>query len=57
MGKDGYIILTDFGLSKRIGENQLALTFCGTIDYLAPEIIKGEGGDFIIDWWALGILT
>jgi serine/threonine protein kinase len=38
-GKDGYLKLTDFGLSKRTDINELNKTFVGTASYLAPEII------------------
>ena len=57
---DGHIKLTDFGLSKRIvdteGNMHRTDSFCGTDEYLAPELIKGNKYGFSIDWWALGIL-
>jgi serum/glucocorticoid-regulated kinase 2 len=55
--EDGYIALTDFGLAKTLKEDELAQSFCGTPDYLAPEIIQEVGHSFPVDWWALGILT
>jgi serum/glucocorticoid-regulated kinase 2 len=39
MGEDGYICLTDFGLAKILEQNELAHSFCGTPEYLAPEIL------------------
>lgn len=39
MGTDGYIKLSDFGLSK---EADTSKTFCGTADYLAPEMVSGK---------------
>ena len=54
----GHIKLTDFGLSKTIELNMdnKAYTICGTLQYLAPEIIKGEGYNESVDWWSLGII-
>ncbi|XP_054282933.1 cAMP-dependent protein kinase catalytic subunit alpha-like [Macrosteles quadrilineatus] len=49
----GYIKLTDFGLSKLVP--QRTYTFCGTPDYIAPEIILGQGYGMGVDWWALGV--
>jgi serum/glucocorticoid-regulated kinase 2 len=52
----GYAVLTDFGLAKFIGSSDKALTFCGTPEYLAPEVILGKGHNRPADWWAFGIL-
>ena len=41
---DGYIKLADFGLAKMLGE-QVANSFCGTPEYLSPEMINGSGHD------------
>jgi serum/glucocorticoid-regulated kinase 2 len=57
LDQDGYICLTDFGLAKILQDNQQALSFCGTPEYLAPEILNEKGHSFPVDWWALGILT
>lgn len=48
----GHIVLTDFGLSKElpmIGDDQRAYSFCGTIEYMAPEVVKGgtQGHDIV----------
>jgi len=53
---DGHVCLTDFGLSKEMEPDNKAHTFCGTPEYLAPEIVAGTGHDKAVDWWALGIL-
>ena len=57
LGPDGHIKVTDFGLSKIgvIGENS-TYSFCGTPEYLAPEVIKGNGHTKTIDWWSLGLV-
>ena len=55
--KDGYILLADFGLATKVDEKKkLAWSFCGTPEYLAPEMLTGEGHDHTVDWWTLGIL-
>jgi serine/threonine protein kinase len=57
MDQDGYIRLTDFGLSKSIELSEDAYTYCGTPEYLAPEMINRAGHNMEVDWWTLGILT
>ena len=52
---DGYIKLTDFGLSKEnINDMYSAHSFCGTPEYFAPEMITKIGHGMPVDWWALG---
>ncbi|CAH1981370.1 unnamed protein product [Acanthoscelides obtectus] len=60
--ESGHIVLTDFGLSKGLeGEqgDRRAYSFCGTIEYMAPEVVKGgtQGHDIAVDWWSVGVLT
>jgi serine/threonine protein kinase len=51
---DGHIKFIDFGFAKVIDDR--TYTLCGTPEYLAPEVIKGEGASFASDWWAYGVL-
>ncbi|XP_066254452.1 ribosomal protein S6 kinase alpha-5-like isoform X1 [Euwallacea similis] len=60
--ESGHIVLTDFGLSKELSRGdgeQRAYSFCGTIEYMAPEVVKGDtqGHDIAVDWWSVGVLT
>lgn len=56
LGEDGYVYLTDFGLSRILARDEIATSFWGTAEYLAPEMVTSTGHNFGIDWWALGIL-
>ena len=54
---DGFARLTDFGLSKEgVFGNDKTHTFCGTPEYLAPEVLHQEGYNQMVDWWSLGCL-
>ena len=55
--KEGYIKMVDFGFSKHIDAGRKTWTFCGTPEYVAPEIILNKGHDRAVDFWSLGILT
>merc|ERR1719204_2354831 len=50
----GYLKVTDFGFAKVVMDT--TYTLCGTPDYLAPEIVSGQGHGRGVDWWTLGIL-
>ncbi|XP_070846007.1 cGMP-dependent protein kinase 1-like isoform X3 [Chaetodon trifascialis] len=52
----GYAKLVDFGFAKKIGVCKKTWTFCGTPEYVAPEIILNKGHDVSADYWSLGIL-
>jgi len=52
---EGYAVLTDFGLSKdNLVGKQLTNSFCGTVEYIAPEIIKKQSYGKACDWWSFG---
>ena len=54
---DGYLKITDFGLAKIHNKSQgNANTFCGTPEYISPEMIQDTGYDHCTDWWSLGII-
>mmetsp|Transcript_15038 Transcript_15038/g.21077 ORF Transcript_15038/g.21077 Transcript_15038/m.21077 type:complete len:1067 (+) Transcript_15038:189-3389(+) len=54
---DGHIALTDFGFAKTdIDTDSKTRSFCGTIDYMAPEVIQKTGHGQGADWWALGVV-
>jgi len=56
--EDGHICMTDFGISKEglVSDNDKTVTFCGTPEYLAPEILQGKSYGKPVDWWSFGTL-
>jgi serine/threonine protein kinase len=53
----GHALLTDFGLSKQnMGVNTVSNSFCGSVAYLAPEMLRRAGHTKSIDWYLLGVL-
>eukprot|EP00123_Amoebidium_parasiticum_P013457 comp21966_c0_seq1/m.31694 comp21966_c0_seq1/g.31694 ORF comp21966_c0_seq1/g.31694 comp21966_c0_seq1/m.31694 type:complete len:544 (-) comp21966_c0_seq1:330-1961(-) len=57
LDEKGHIKVIDFGFAKQVDEHGMTYTFCGTPDYLAPEIISGKGYNKLADYWALGVFT
>ena len=53
---DGYVKLIDFGMCKTHLTDSKTSTFCGTLEYMAPEIYANFSYSFAVDYWALGIL-
>jgi len=54
---DGHALLTDFGLSKTgMGATDKSTSFCGSVAYLAPEMLRKQGHTKSIDWYLLGVL-
>lgn len=57
LDNEGYIKLTDFGLSKEgINDNTSAKSFCGSLAYLAPEVLNRQGHGKSVDWYLFGVL-
>ncbi|XP_038817689.1 ribosomal protein S6 kinase-related protein-like [Salvelinus namaycush] len=56
LSDQGHLRLTDFGLSRRLERGSRAFTICGTIQYMAPEVLSGGPYSHAADWWSLGVL-
>ena len=54
----GYIKLTDFGLCKLVTNENIneKYTICGTLSYIAPEILMGKSYDYSVDWFSFGVV-
>lgn len=57
LDSEGHVVLTDFGLCKEgVAVGGIMHTFCGTPEYLAPEVLKGKPYSPAVDWWGLGVV-
>uniref|UniRef100_A0A673WTS9 protein kinase C n=1 Tax=Salmo trutta TaxID=8032 RepID=A0A673WTS9_SALTR len=57
MDADGYVRIADFGLCKEgMGHGDRTSTFCGTPEFLAPEVLTDSNYTRCVDWWGLGVL-
>ena len=50
------ICTTDFGLSKEAVDEKKTFSFCGTVEYMAPEVVNRKGHGTTADWWSFGVL-
>mmetsp|Transcript_20813 Transcript_20813/g.27068 ORF Transcript_20813/g.27068 Transcript_20813/m.27068 type:complete len:216 (-) Transcript_20813:172-819(-) len=57
LDSNGYLKICDFGFAVRLGLGQKTYTLCGTVEYLAPELLIGKGHNRGVDWWAFGVLV
>jgi len=53
---EGHALLTDFGLSKEGMNTNISKSFCGSVAYLAPEMLQRSGHDRSVDWYLLGVM-
>merc|ERR1711970_1284290 len=56
LDSQGYVKLVDFGFAKKLQVGRKTWTFCGTPEYVAPEVILNKGHDISADYWSLGVL-
>ena len=57
LDREGYVKIADFGLCKEgMGHGTRTSTFCGTPEFLAPEVLTDASYTRVVDWWGLGVL-
>jgi len=56
-GDDTQVMISDFGLSRILGDDSFAYTACGTPYYVAPEVVSGVGYGKEVDLWSIGVIT
>jgi len=56
LDSEGHLLLTDFGLSKVADDDADCNSFCGTCEYMAPEMCMGQTYSYEVDYWAMGVL-
>ena len=57
LDSEGHVKLTDFGLSKEsLFAEKKTYSFCGTVEYMAPEVVNRKGHGTAADWWSYGVL-
>lgn len=54
-GDDAIVKISDFGLAKVVS-NEVMVTACGTLSYMAPEVLVGTGYNNEVDFWSIGII-
>ena len=53
----GHLKLADFGLAREIDKQSCRASLCGTVEYIAPEMLKREALTYAVDWWAFGVIA
>lgn len=56
LDSEGHVKLTDFGLAKEVDDSNRSNSMCGTVEYMAPEILLAAGHGKAADWWSVGVL-